>query len=752
MHRPILVLLLLLSLGPAAAPASASDATQTYPTAYDRYVSPTILYPVPDALELGISPLLALHPLAPMGILDVTRSPFSADPTGRRDSTTALQHAIDYARDRQMVCYLPTGTYLISDTLRCTQNYYRRSNGYTFGAREHPCILVGAHSGRRPVIRLMDLSPGFGDPRHPKCVVRFSARKATRKGLFPDEDNPHISMNQMFIGIDIAIGIGNSGAIGIRHWAAQGSGVQDCNIDATNGYIGLQGGAGAGGGHAGITITGGRIGMDLTDADPCPVIVGIDLRGQEQALRYNGMCPLTAVGLHIVSASRGPLVTGWGSPNYPERGLLNLVDSVIEMSGGTALSVDRSLYMRNVYIKGAETIIQAPGTRSLPSAGPEWTHVREYALCLDPPPVGGTAYAMALYVNGEQLQSPVLADARPSKGPPPDLVSRHVWSPGFFWFDSPGVVDVTRPPYRARGNGIADDTAAIQRALNEHNVVLLPKGMYRITDTIHLRPGNALVGVGRHLSRLLVAPGAAHFNDADNPQPALSTANNADTDTVVANLGIHVQREAAGAFALLWRSGGRALLRDCNLYFTSRKGFDLPGDLPQCDFPLVVVAGHGGGVIHGFVREDNIRQGPGYRHLLVRDTRGPLRIYQLDAEHAQSDAQVEIRNAHNVTIYGLKTEGNHRALWVRDSERINVVGFGGKAAAFHGKTLLTFQGSRAFSVANAMEVPYASGGKRGTMFGMGLPPDQWHLLEDIPAAGPAVRTAPQIRPVLYRRD
>jgi hypothetical protein len=39
--------------------------------------------------------------------VDVTKTPFGADPTGRTDSTAALQAAIGVARDHQMVCFFP---------------------------------------------------------------------------------------------------------------------------------------------------------------------------------------------------------------------------------------------------------------------------------------------------------------------------------------------------------------------------------------------------------------------------------------------------------------------------------------------------------------------------------------------------------------------------------------------------------------------------------------------------------------------
>ncbi|MBA3936442.1 MAG: discoidin domain-containing protein, partial [Planctomycetes bacterium] len=56
------------------------------------------------------------------------------------------------------------------------------------------------------------------------------------------------------------------------------------------------------------------------------------------------------------------------------------------------------------------------------------------------------------------------------------------------WPGDAGVVDVTKPPYAAAGDGSHDDTAAIQQAFDDHvaegAIIFLPNGIYRITDTI----------------------------------------------------------------------------------------------------------------------------------------------------------------------------------------------------------------------------------------------------------------------------
>ncbi|MFW6152708.1 MAG: hypothetical protein ACOC6C_07000, partial [Verrucomicrobiota bacterium] len=121
---------------------------------------------------------------------------------------------INLARDSQMVCYLPKGTYLISDTLECIQNYYYWREDKPMGARHHPCVLFGSHDpAKRPTLKLPEQTKGFESIDSPKFMIHFWARgcgqpwvdgKATSL-LMPEEKQPNISMNQLFIGINIEI-------------------------------------------------------------------------------------------------------------------------------------------------------------------------------------------------------------------------------------------------------------------------------------------------------------------------------------------------------------------------------------------------------------------------------------------------------------------------------------------------------------------------------------------------------------------
>jgi hypothetical protein len=56
--------------------------------------------------------------------------------------------------------------------------------------------------------------------------------------------------------------------------------------------------------------------------------------------------------------------------------------------------------------------------------------------------------------------------------------------------DSPAVVDIRKPPYSAKGDGISDDTDAIQHALadlmGQHRILYFPNGTYLISRTLNL--------------------------------------------------------------------------------------------------------------------------------------------------------------------------------------------------------------------------------------------------------------------------
>jgi hypothetical protein len=72
-----------------------------------------------------------------------------------------------------------------------------------------------------------------------------------------------------------------------------------------------------------------------------------------------------------------------------------------------------------------------------------------------------------------------------------------------------GYTNVRSPPYNATGDGITDDTNAIQQALNDFGnmgggIVFAPEGNYLIASQLTLLTATVLKGVASHVQKQLL--------------------------------------------------------------------------------------------------------------------------------------------------------------------------------------------------------------------------------------------------------
>lgn len=699
---------------------------------YLPWVHPLVTEPVAEGISLAVPPEPTLRSLAELGIVDATSAPFGADPNGERDSTRAIQAAVDFARDHQMVVFLRPGTYRISDTIECRQKLAVRLNGRIHGAAAFPNVLLGsAVPGRRTVLRLDPRSPGFTDPARRKIVVHFTncnygydKRDYSQGPLCPQAN---INYNQVFTDIDIVIGEGNAGAIGIRMQAAEGSTIQNVTIDATHGHTGMQGAAGSGGSHHNLTIVGGRVGIDTrgfppefkedgTGTQPTPTLAHVALLDQTEAALINkSRGPLVGVGWHIRSALVEPVIRlerDW--PAAPFNSGLALIDSIVEFTGapGQLCAPTKSFYLRNVYLRNAATV--APEIGGEPSG---WLRIEELAYPVAPQPFREFRFTESVWLDGQRSDQPLLR-REAGAAPPPDLRSRHIWAADSPTWQSRGAVNVKAAPYHAAGDGVTDDTAALQRAIDEHEIVFLPKGYYRISNTLRLQPRTKLVGLAHHLSTIMTRAPFGALAEGDTPKPLVETADTAEADTVLAFVGIRLFDDAPAEvvekhggnlpfYALSWRCGGSSMVRSPEIARGRLHGYTLR-PLPEMGrfryaAPAVRISGHGGGRWYNFFIHGLSQETEDYRHILVEDIPGPLAFYHLHAQHADSFAQCEFRRSANVDVYGVKSEYQTRFLLARDSSGIRIFGHGGNATAFRGSAHYVFADCADITLTNMSE-------------------------------------------------
>lgn len=542
------------------------------------------------------------------GCLDVTKAPYQADPSGRKDSTAAIQRAVNDARDHQLVCYFPEGTYLVSDTISCEQPVEKSAKPrFTDGMRQsywdipnRTCVLMGSTGGKRPVLKLAPGAKGFDDPAKPKNLIYIWAQ--TRNDAPGKEEpewgkeQPNISFGHTFRGIDIDIR-GRRGAVGIRHTGSQGATLQDCRIEAEGAFAGMNNCPGQGGGTYNVEVNGGEYGILSGPECRFPMLCACVFTGQTKApVSHSSVSPpMVLVGCRIESAAPAAIdLTG----NKALTGV-SLVDCVIQMNRPGpvfATAGQENLLLDHCFVRGATTVV-AEGSKIPEPAG--WTAIDRYAY--------RTANSVT-HINGKLSAERETVRWKPGAAPDyPALRTKH-WSRTPSWEDKDAV---SVKSFGARGDGESDDTRAFQQAIAKHAKVFVPRGTYRLTAPLRLRPGTELFGLHRSFSALRFA--------GDGEAPVIMMPNDAGAPVSITFLSVGGLVE--------WTAGrGLLLMAPARLHVT----------------------GNGGGRFCGVT---GIRQG-----FRVDGTRQPVALYALNVERIRTNPQSEIRNARQVRIYYLKVE------------------------------------------------------------------------------------------------
>ncbi|OHD63468.1 MAG: hypothetical protein A2096_17295 [Spirochaetes bacterium GWF1_41_5] len=691
---------------------------------FEPYILPLNKEPVPEGMDLAIPPELGNQKLAALGYADVTAAPFNADSTGKKDCTKAVQAAVDFSRDHDLICFFPPGTYLLSDSIICRNLLNVRANG-RISTEGGACALTGSAKDpqKRAVLMLAPRSSGFTDPEQKKIFIHFLNCSPPKTGLKIMSDPEKVmaanQYNQFFYDLDIIIGEGNSGAVGLRMQAAEGSSVQSVTIDARHGHTGMRGASGSGGSHHDITVIGGRIGIDTrgfspefkeddTGSQPTPVMAYVKLFGQTEAAFINkSRGPFIAVGWQIKCAGITTAILSEAQPaNSPFNGSISLIDSIIEFekssSENCVISSERDFYFNNVYIKNAAFV-----NKEQKASPAGWFIVKHFAFAVKPLDYKEYSFETFPYVNNKKRE--YVFSGLPGEAPPADLCSRHIWNKPFPSRESEGAVNVKDAIIGAKGDSLTDDTKALQKAIDNYEIVFLPKGYYLITSTLRLKSNTKLIGTHHHLSQII---SREQFFGGTYGTPLVQTADDASAQTVIAFLGIHpggygkagVNENILQNYSLDWRCGSKSIARSLAFHLFRPYGFALkyPEEIERyvSAFPQVLIENNGGGKWYNFFIESAYNYLPSYRHLSIRNSKEPLSFYHLHAQDSDVFAQCEISNSANVNIYGIKTEHQTRFLYAQDCRNISVFGIGGYATAIKGSSHFVFKNCADFLLAN----------------------------------------------------
>jgi Pectate lyase superfamily protein len=730
---------------------------------------------------------------------------------GVHDDTVAIQEAIDEANRVRRVVYLHPGTYLVSDTLELRQDVYQTLSNNGVG-RFGQMLLGSYCGAHRPTIRLADGTATETDEQaiaaEPLPVVLlWRASSASSPG--PDDTDGSRDWNQVVRNVHIVLG-NNPGAVGIRHGGAEGCSAQEVTIDATGGFAGLYNLNGSGGYTYNVEVVGGKYGIYQEHSrGGSTLVVGLRLSGQvETPIAIGGYTPFGLVGFEIIHDD-GQIISSISGPEtahtvpgelrtafHDSGGHVFLVDGSIEITGTDNTEIlsntTRSVYLKNVHVKGRTDVLANSATSGTLQVTDNslWMRISEFSysgpytsLYGEPGHLIQSAPSDDTYYDGVLLPASDDTVVSEQQNPPPDLITRHLYREGLCNVEASGNVFVT--DHGADPNDEIDDTAAINAAIDaaksgSNNVFLSGSHAdpasgalshtYLVSGTLNLGSQTTLCGVTRY-SSVLSATAWSPSSDS----PVLATPDDVNATTAIADFKILIPSssgyQANGndpqydphVYALLWRAGRGSLYRD--VY--AQRAWGDPGKTR-----VTVITGNGGGRWYGVTQhggypppdvdpgpdEDrpftdgsgNLKMSPLARQMLILSTHEQLDFYPYHCQHMTQPraALVEIRDASNVHLYGIKSEmgsvpermsvivqSNPPELvpvwmYIINSNNIWLTGHEGLSQTGADRSLI--------ELTQSSDVTIASMGRRGNGVVVGnaaLPQDQWYFVKDDSASG-----------------
>ncbi len=247
---------------------------------------------------------------------------------------------------------------------------------------------------------------------------------------------------------------------------------------------------------------------------------GIDLSALNTTDNNQFVGSVTVLDSTIKNTPVG-ILTAYSSNSLPATGGTLILENVILSNVGTAVK-----YSGN----GATVLAGSSGTFTIPG----WGQGHKYS------PTGGPASFRGSFTPNPRPGS-LLSGSNYYTRSKPQYNNLGVGS--FQSVRSAG----------AAGNGVTDDTNALQNAINSATsagkVVFFDAGTYLVTKTLSIPPGAKLVGE----SYSVIMSSGSYFNDMSNPKPVVQVGTPGQTGQVEwSDMIVSTQGTQAGAILIEW--------------------------------------------------------------------------------------------------------------------------------------------------------------------------------------------------------
>lgn len=566
---------------------------------------------------------------------------------GVQDDTAAIQAAIDRVEETtgQGIVFVGEGRYRISRTLMVWPGV--RVIGYGV---QRPVLVLGARTpGYDKDMAYMVMFAGGrtdgpqrpGARRRPGSDAPFPGVVPARAGIV--DANPGTFYSAMS-NVDLEIGDGNPGAVGIRSHYAQHCFLTHMDFRLGSGMAGIHD---AGNEAEDLHFYGGAYG--IVTGKPSPgwqfTLLDSSFEGQRKAAIREHEAGLTLVHATIRDVPEAVEIDA----GYAEE--MWVQNSRFENISGPAITISNEknarteINVQNVSCKGVPVFARfRESGKELRGAGGSYRVARlSHGLTVEG--VGGRPEFKTTFEAKAGTEAP--AEGRVVRSLPPQTS----------WVDLRSL--------GAKGDGVTDDTEAILRAIAGHDAIYVPMGRYRVTRTIALRPGTALIGMHPSTTQFFLDDESPEFSGEGGPVPLLLAPSGGKN--IVQGIGLYAGGSNRRAVGAMWMAGADSLMDDvrflgghgtnnadgsrANPYNANHSGDPDPKKRWDAQFPSLWVLNGGGGVFTDIWTPDTFAQAGMY----VSDTKTRGRVYELSSEH-HVRTEVKLDHVANWELIALQTE------------------------------------------------------------------------------------------------
>lgn len=566
---------------------------------------------------------------------------FKISNNGKTDVTHELQSAINQLKtDRNFgILFIPEGNYLISQTI-----YIPAS------------IRLIGYGKTRPQFILKKNSPGFQSP-DPKdkgqASYMFWFTSSIAEQGKEVRDASAGTFYSALSNIDLKIEDGNPSAVALRTHFAQHSFISHCDIHTGNGKAGL---FDIGNLIEDVKFFGGEYGIYTTKASPGWQFMMLDtyFEGQRKAAIKTHEAGFTIVRMRVKNVPSAILVDSnyWDKLFIEDCRFENITGPAIEVSneGNAHMQVN----IRNLFCRNVQVLVHYPGLNTNTVAPSPVYVVKKFIYGLQMDDLDSDAG------NATTYETDVLKVLPEVVNDIPELPAMDKW--------------VNLKQLGAKGDGVTDDTKAIQAAVDQFPVIYVPQGSYRLSGTIKLRSSSILIGLHPMATNFTLIENSPAFGSFGSPVPMIEAP--AGGTNIITGIGLYTAQNNYRAVACKWMAGERSMINDVK--FIGGHGTMTPGpkvswkweenkpgqnqtiqsaseQVWDTQYWSLWVTDNGGGIFKNIWSASTFATSGFY----ASNTKTRGRIYAMSVEHHVRN-EVRINNVSNWNIYALQLEEENR--------------------------------------------------------------------------------------------